>query len=460
MIGWSLKLLASVIFMIVFSYIYSADGVPYGDVGNFFYDSYYIAEYGKTDFTGYLKLLFGLDADNLNILHTHLAETNIWSAGDNGDFLNDNRLILRINSVIHFFSFGNIWVHVLIFSGFSFIGTCLIYRAFESLTHYKTALFYSLLLVPSFAFWGAGITKETLFVLAIGIFFYSVLKLSHKLRWSYLIVFLAAVLMLLFNKTHAGIIILPLALVIPIANKIGFSRKLWIGATSLLVVTIVCFSYTPAQINVVDRMSYKQQDLINLGKGGVFFITDSSFCSFDYALLDHFEYDNESRLIEVKKETEGTYKLFGESDFIPFTMAPAPTLYDVYLVIPPSDSYVDVPPIDHSGLQLVKNLPLAIVNVLVRPFPTDNGSDFKYLVFLENIGFLSFFAFVIYRRRPLNQSEKIYFYYLLTTAILLVLVIGWTTPILGAVARYKMVPQLFLLLSAFILLGPKRIKEQ
>ena len=152
-------------------------------------------------------------------------------------------------------------------------------------------------------------------------------------------------------------------------------------------------------------------------------------------------------------------KIFGEDEFYPFKIEPSPTKFDVYHIMKPSDSYVYVPPIKGSGVQLLKNTPRAIVNVMLRPFPTDNGSFFKYFVFAENILFLAFLIFSFLNKRKLTKEDRSWLFYLISGALILILIIGWTTPILGAIARYKMAPQLLLLIAAFITLNyTKKIK--
>lgn len=457
LIGWGIKLGFSLIFILVFTQYYSTNGTPYGDVGNFFNDAKVLSEYGKVDAVGYLKILFGLGGNDLALMQTHLAETNIWSYGDNGDLLNDNRLIIRLNSVIHFISFGNIWVHVLIFSFISFLGTTLIYRAFEQYVERKRFFYFALLCAPTFAFWGSGLTKECIFVFGFGItIFYLQKVLLNKLRLVSFVAIIAGISILFFNKPHVGLILVPMLAFTVFSIKRGINWK-HIGVYSaLIVLTFVIFSYTPPSVNVVTKISNKQQDFMNLGKGGVFFINDTSFCSFDYAELDNFDYSANKQLIKVNEPTSGEYKLFGQDEFLPFDIEASQRAYDVYLVIPPSESYVDVPPIHDSGIQLIKNIPLALVNVLVRPLPTDNGSNFKYIVFLENLAFLLFIVWCIGKRKSLSNEQKGWLFYLVGSAILITLIIGWTTPILGAIARYKMVPQLLLIIASFILLKQKK----
>lgn len=455
--GWGIKVVYSLFFMSVMSYHFSENGQPIGDIGNFLHDGKILNQYAEKHPGEYLQLLVGINADNEAVLADDLKETHIWDYGITADHINDNRLIIRINSLIHFVSFGNYWVHVIIFSFLSFIGLILTYRSLAPFIHPKKIFYYALFALPTIAFWGGGITKETILILALGIFIFSLSQLMQKFTLSMVLLGLIGIGLLIVNKPHAGLVIVPMSLFLLISRKRGLGMKgFWLSGAAVFL-TLLIFCFTPEKVNLVDRISQKQQDLINLAKGGIFFINDSSFCAFDYQYMDHFEYNSDHKLIRAKKRTPGEYKLFGEKVFHEFTLQPSEDKYAVYLVTPPSETYVDVEPIDHRFSQLLKNTPAALFNVFFRPLPTDGGSNFKYLSFIENLLFLAFLAIVIIQRRTLTGPEKSWFFFLAISALILVLIIGWTTPIIGALVRYKVASHLLLLLAVFILwTGPKK----
>ena len=157
-----------------------------GDIRHFLNDSKILKDLALEDPLKYGELMLGINADDDQLLAKELKDTRIWDYGITVDLLNDNRLIIRINSLIHFISFNNFWVHALVFAMLSFIGILLIYRAFVDLILHKRLFFFALLLTPTFAFWGSGITKESLLVLAFGIFAFGLKKALEKPRFIYL----------------------------------------------------------------------------------------------------------------------------------------------------------------------------------------------------------------------------------------------------------------------------------
>jgi hypothetical protein len=58
----------------------------------------------------------------------------------------------------------------------------------------------------------------------------------------------------------------------------------------------------------------------------------------------------------------------------------------------------------------------------------------------------------------LNQKEKGIIFILIIFALQLFLLIGWTTPVLGAITRYRFPAQLALILVGLIILKPLNFK--
>ena len=211
-LGWSMKLFVSFIYVYTYSTYYGEGDRIQGDAQHFFVDSKILNDYAFIDPGGYTNLLFGLNNNDSTLFATHLANTKIWSYGDNGDFINDNRLIIRINSVIHFFSFGNIYVHVLIFSMICYIGLDLLYLAFEKYVAQKKFFLLALIFLPSIPFWGSGLTKETLTIFSLGLFFFSLLKLlNDSVKIKIILLLLISLLPLLFNKPYVGLVLFTLS---------------------------------------------------------------------------------------------------------------------------------------------------------------------------------------------------------------------------------------------------------
>ena len=107
-------------------------------------------------------------------------------------------------------------------------------------------------------------------------------------------------------------------------------------------------------------------------------------------------------------------------------------------------------------------MPEAVNNVLLRPYPNDPpNSSFKCLSIIDGWGLiLLLITVIIFFRRKINRKELDLIIALCVFSLVLTLLIGWTTPVLGAIIRYKIPIQLAMMLITLILFEPKKIKNE
>lgn len=450
-IAFAVKVLYSIGFILIFTYFYG-DGLISGDAYNFFNDSKVLYQNATTNPVEYLKLLVGFSNDI-----SLIENTNIWSYGNNGDFINDNRFIIRINSVIHFFSFQNIYVHAYIMSMLSFLGTLLLFKTFEKYVSNKRLFLFFLIMLPSIGFWTSGLSKESLMTFGVGLYLYALFKLLKKRSLKALLLFVTAIGVLLFNKPYAGLIIIPISVLLIIGDACNWNFKALYLSTFLIIATAFLTLYLPEPFNTLSKISYKQRDMVNIGKGGVFLVTDSSFCAFDYKYREHFNVLGEQE-VQIMETTVGEYKIFGESLFLPFAMPASDEVYGLYLIQPPSSSYIETKLINYDQKNLVLSIPKVLFNSLFRPLPWDNGSSLKYFSLINNVIFLFvLISAFIYRRKDLPKKVVYIVFFCLLSGVFAYILIGLTTPILGALVRYKVIAEILFIILAFIMLRPIKI---
>lgn len=91
--------------------------------------------------------------------------------------INDNRAIIRLQAVIRLISFGSYHVHMAIICFLSLIGSIAAAKAFGKFhKSFETTIFTLFIIIPSTCFWGSGLMKDSLAVFAIGLTIY---QLSH-----------------------------------------------------------------------------------------------------------------------------------------------------------------------------------------------------------------------------------------------------------------------------------------
>ena len=82
---------------------------------------------------------------------------------------------------------------------------------------------------------------------------------------------------------------------------------------------------------------------------------------------------------------------------------------------------------------------------------------FKFILFIESLVLFGLLFYGFRKRKELSETEKYWILYLIVTGLMISLIIGWTTPILGAIARYKIAPYLFFIVATFIAYKPTQI---
>ena len=81
-------------------------------------------------------------------------------------------------------------------------------------------------------------------------------------------------------------------------------------------------------------------------------------------------------------------------------------------------------------------------------------------VFLIVLGWVLLIATLLFFRREINRKELSIIVALFVFSLILALLIGWTTPVLGAIIRYKVPIQLAMMVVTLIVFNPKRLKNE
>ncbi|MDI3545743.1 MAG: hypothetical protein PWP68_1160 [Rikenellaceae bacterium] len=115
--------------------------------------------------------------------------------------------------------------------------------------------------------------------------------------------------------------------------------------------------------------------------------------------------------------------------------------------------------LDPTLFSFIINAPLAIINTFFRPFINDIHSLIIIPSFIENlIWILITIIAIIFRKKEITQKEQNILLFFLSFTLIETLLIGYTTPILGATVRYRIFPMLFFLLSLIIIIDFEKIK--
>lgn len=448
-----LKIVTGTVLWFVYTRIYpdrlTADIFKYFDDGKVMYD----ALFSKP--LDYFKMLFGIP--DASLLHYYNDAMGHWSREFNQGMYNENRTLIRFNALADIFSFGNYHVHTVFICFLSLTGLIGIYKTFSSfLSNKKKELFIVIFLLPSVLFWGSGVLKEGLILFLLGMCVYHYHKLLNEgisaKRFVLILIFL---FLLSITKLYIVLVVLPSL----IAHAWVHKTKNRFSEIKYLTVLILYFSIGLIIPNYrfPFMLMEKQRQAIYIAQGGSY-IANHQMKKFVY-----IDPKNEKRVIRLPDKpgfckivpgvsyVTWNFETHLDSEYVNVSTDTA--VYWIYYDQPAAGSYIKMSFIEPTILSIIKNAPLAFFNTTFRPHFLEARNPLMLLSAVENFFILLFILLCLFFfSKKIPNHHLIYF--CLSIVVLLFVLIGITTPILGAVVRYK-IPVLPFLMIAFLLILDK-----
>lgn len=325
--------------------------------------------------------------DNTSLNNNYYQHMGNWERPRTKDLFNDTHIIIRFNAFVHLLSFGNIHVHNVFINFISLLGLTTIFKAFKPFLQKKEKVFFYLL------------------ALIPSILFWG----SGLLKES--IIFFAL-----------GIFFL---------NIFKLTKQFKVIDLAYTLIAVLIIIYTKFYLLValsIPVLGYLLNHYFSLKKTFIGYII--SFILFILTIII-------------------TPFIFEELDFIK-RIAIKQQDFSRFVLIEGATSGFIIPELSE-GVSLLINIPNALLNTLVRPFIWECNALFVWLCAFENIAVLALIIIAIVFRKKMNNAQKNIFYFNLIFVFCLFTLIGLTTPVFGAIMRYK-IPGLILLLSSLLLL--------
>lgn len=448
-LAFCVKLILALLFMYIYSRVYGV-GAETVDWEEYIHDSVVLRNVAFQDFPAYLRFLFGFSSEQ-DIQH-FLMDTNHWSAGDLA-LMNDSRNVLRVNSLISFIFDGNLYYHIVFISFFVVLAFRELYLGFAEQVWFNKRLFwFGLMLFPSVAFWTSSMLKEPLMIIGLCLLISVVFRRLTVWGKCWRVI-LGLLLMLAFKPYVLLCLLLPILLyIIWKAARVRLLISLLFVILALIAIMVFAPAVRQKSVHQITRMQY---DFINVGRGGVHVSVGSTFYYFAWEQSDSYKLENDSLYVIrpiVAKHVQPGMKL----PFEDIRLTPEDGPWPVYFKGIKCGSYFQVTPINGSFKQLMKNIPEALFNASFRPTPLDKGGNLKWFNFLETIALFGFMIYVFFSKKISRSiDQKVLISCLLISAVTLLVLIGWTTPVMGALVRYR-VPA-YLVLFLMTCLGRKKI---
>jgi len=385
---FGLKVIAGFLLVYLYGHFYN----PFhSDIYIYFNDALRLKGILLSDKSLFINIL--LDHDILGAgAYEKYTQLQYWDSSNTDFFIQEKRLVILINLLFSFLSMNNIYIHSMLMAFLGFIGQIGLFRFVKKQSDINPIwILIITFLLPTFTLWSASILKEPLIIFSLGLTLFFLGKWTKKWKIKYAFSFLAFFIIGLIVKPYVI-----LALAFPILIFIWFKLK--------------------------DKLSLKKQSLIVFsGLGSILIL----FQIFTFLGLNLFEkLSNKqaafNKVITIAEETSTVGSKIQLANLEP-----------------------------HLNSFLV-NSPKAFFNVLLSPC----FSDYKNFLYLPDILqnlilILIVISLIKFRKKPSKKTLPFLWLSMLFVLILFV-VIGLVTPVLGAIVRYKIPALVFVF---FILLS-------
>lgn len=450
--SFALKTAVGGFFIYLYTYYYG-DGILSEDAGVFMNESKILYDVFHESAMDYFKLLLGIDETGQLTQH-YLSETSHWDTGNVG-ILSDNRFFIKLNSLIHFISFNQVGVHIIVLCAISTLALKQLYLIFiEHTILKKWFVFTALLLFPSLLFWSSGIAKEAVMILGLSLLARGLLSIVLSLHQKVYYIFFGSLLLLIF-KAYVLVALIPSMLVYWLF--LFLPKFKLIGSILVLIITITIgmTMFQNLSSNVIHLITRKQYDFNNVALGGIHAHLDSTFYYFSSEQLDALVIETDSiKIVKTVKAVAYKHGDISHPEDVTFNTN-SPKLY-IYFQNNKCNGYIKTTPIKNSPKQLILNIPEAFANSMFRPFPWDEAGKFKYLAILEMLGVFGILIVGIIKHKSLNKNESGLLLSIVVFVFVLSLFIGWVTPAIGAIVRYRLPAYLALLFVALFIFEPSK----
>jgi hypothetical protein len=354
------------------------------DIFKFFDDSYFMTEALWNKPKDFFQMLLGINNDSPYFNENYYDKMNNWFRLYESSMYNDSHTIIRFNALIRIFSFGHYHVHTVFMCFLVIIGLTATYRALaDDFKSKQKELFAIIFLLPSTLFWGSGVLKEGLMLFGLGILIYSFFKIHQR------------------DAQYRDLGTFLFSILLLFHLKFYVLSSLFFG---LLGYTLVHKLSKNAWISYAVSALFISLIALNI-----------------HWVKPEF---NALKLLQTKQK-----------DFIGLA------------TFENSGSQFDMTPLEPKLSSFIKTSPEALLNSFFRPFPQDANNLLMLFATVENLMvFALLLFFLFFGKIPANQSLNRFLFFLIS-GLTLFLIIGWTTPVSGALVRYK-IPGVMMLLIA------------
>ena len=345
----------------------------------------------------FVRMLTGIGNDSPRFDEQYYMRMNNWYRRYDTGYYNDAHTMIRFSAVVRLFSLGVFHVHTVFAAFLSLVGLTALYKAFIGFVPgMGPALALGVFGWPSVLFWSSAPLKEAVLFLGLGLFVLSIFRrLDGPWRAADVACLAVGVLTLISLKSYVLACLLPGMIALWWCRRTGGRRAVW--------------KYVAVAVGVV----------------AVVLTLPSVRPDLDVVALIH----------QKQRDMVGVATSVDAGSFIP-TAPMAPGL---------------------AGM--LEQLPQALSSAFLSPFSVWDQGIFGLLSGMENLVLLALVPWALIWARPKARVDIPLLLFCLSFCLALALLIGWTTPIVGALVRYR-IPFLPCWSLAFLLVAdPEKLKR-
>lgn len=415
----------------------------------------------KGNYSDYFRMMFSISNDNAYFDENYYRHMNHWYRMNDYGAYNDDHTIIRVNAFIMLFAFGSFHVHTVVMCFLSLCGLMALYRTFvDYLPGKKTVLFMAVFLLPSVLFWGSGVLKEGILLFAMGFLFYSffyvfIRKKNILLNLATLV---ASVCLLSINKNYLLAAVVPALGCFWLVDYFKISKPFLFYLGLYIVVFFGSLGVSSVFFNnkMLETLSLKHRDFIAVAKGGVFLQNGREFARIapdKKEFLDSLP----NQKFKIKPGSQYMYwKNENLNDTIFVRNSTDTSTYYLVWDMPLAGSAIDMEQMKPTYGSLLRTAPVALYNSLCKPGFFSSKSLLEKVAALENSFILLFLILcTAFSRTGMNKNLFSLCFFLSVTVLFL---IGYTTPVAGAIVRYKVPVLPFIVLCGIIIFDVNKLK--
>ncbi|MBA3662631.1 MAG: hypothetical protein H0W61_00285 [Bacteroidetes bacterium] len=406
-----------------------------------------------TDFTEYLKMLFGLQDDHPGSFfsRTCIEPTYNWDNGSVKDFLyNDNRIVIRIHSLFHFIAFKSYFVHALFSCFLSFIGSFFIYKSVKAFFNRKEVpLIIVITLFPTLWLYTGGLLKEGLTLFFLGMMLWCIKNCVNdpKKISGYLMLPMLLFISLLLKPYVLFYCAVVYSLFFILEKRSLKFKSLWFLSSLIFITLLVNFgALLMKDQGILQAAKKREKDFMDLSTGGIFLMDSVKFVRVPYDTTLVKRVKNKKDHYTIKEKVTFTYwEHSHQKDTLYCPSNPdTSTIYSLVYILPKAGSTVNV--INGSSNFFIIGL-RSLYYTTLHPFFYNAKGIMQQFASLENLLLCICFLISIvgiFSKGADKFPGIVFLFYGLSLFIL----IGFTTPNSGAIMRYRAPGAVFILMSA------------